>query len=59
MTGLPCSVLLIALGAVGAFGAIVVATGNQKGESNPAGFVGLGFMLLLGVLGVFLHRQLG
>lgn len=54
MTGLPCSVLLIAMGAVGAFGAVLVATGNQKGESNPAGFVGLGFMLLLGALGVFL-----
>ncbi len=54
MTGLPCSALLIALGAVGAFGAVVVATGNQKGESNPAGYAGLVFMLLLGALGVFL-----
>ena len=54
MTGLPCSVLLIAMGAVGVFGAVVVATGNQKGESNPAGYVGLVFMLLLGALGVFL-----
>ncbi|MFJ8633098.1 hypothetical protein [Streptomyces sp. NPDC093568] len=54
MTGLPCSVLLIALGAVGVIGAVVVATGNQKGESNPAGYVGLVFLLLLGALGVFL-----
>ncbi|WP_078916519.1 hypothetical protein [Streptomyces viridochromogenes] len=54
MTGLPCSVLLIALGAVGVFVAVVVATGNQKGESNPAGYAGLVFMLLLGALGVFL-----
>lgn len=54
MTGLPCSVLLIAMGAVGVFGAVVVATGNQKGESNPAGYAGLVFMLLLGALGVFL-----
>ena len=54
MTGLPCSVLLIAMGAVGVVGAVVIATGNQKGESNPAGYVGLVFMLLLGALGVFL-----
>ena len=53
MTGLPCSVLLIAMGAVGVFGAVAVATGNQR-ESNPAGYVGLVFMLLLGVLGAFL-----
>ncbi|WP_246101713.1 hypothetical protein [Streptomyces cyaneus] len=54
MTGLPCSVLLIAMGAVGVFGAVVVATGNQKEQSNPAGYAGLVFMLLLGALGVFL-----
>jgi hypothetical protein len=52
MTGLPCSVLLIAIGIVGVFGAGVVATGNQKGESTVAGFVGLAFMLVLGVVGV-------
>ncbi|MFF7167665.1 hypothetical protein ACFZBP_40900 [Streptomyces sp. NPDC008086] len=54
MTGLPCSVLLIALGAVGVFGAVVIATGNQKGASSPAGYAGLVFMLLLGALGVCL-----
>ncbi|GAB2765237.1 hypothetical protein GCM10027072_74980 [Streptomyces bullii] len=54
MTGLPCSVVLIALGVVGVIGAVVVATGNQKGESSVAGFVGLVFMLALGVVGVFL-----
>jgi hypothetical protein len=54
MVGLPCSVLLIALGAVGVFGAVVIATGNQKGESTVAGFAGLVFMLALGVAGVFL-----
>ncbi|MFI6013084.1 hypothetical protein ACIBAG_30435 [Streptomyces sp. NPDC051243] len=35
-------------------GAIVVASGNQRGESSVAGFAGIGFMLALGVLGVFL-----
>ncbi|MER7377310.1 hypothetical protein ABT384_32240, partial [Streptomyces lanatus] len=54
MTGLPCSVLLMALGAVGVIGGVVIATGNQKGTSGPAGYVGLAFMLLLGVVGVFL-----
>ncbi|MDO0937048.1 hypothetical protein QQY66_37015 [Streptomyces sp. DG2A-72] len=54
MVGLPCSVLLIAMGAVGVFGAVVIATGNQKGESTVAEFAGLVFMLALGVLGVFL-----
>ncbi|MET9832360.1 hypothetical protein ABZ078_24370 [Streptomyces sp. NPDC006385] len=54
MVGLPCSVLLIAMGAVGVFGAVVIASGNQQGESTPAGFAGLVFMLALGVLGVFL-----
>lgn len=54
MTGLPCSVLLIAIGATGVSGAVVVATGNQKGESSAAGFAGLAFMVALGVLGVFL-----
>ncbi|QOV41437.1 hypothetical protein IM697_34535 [Streptomyces ferrugineus] len=54
MAGLPCSVVLIALGAVGVFGAVVIATGNQKGESSPAGFVGLVFMVVLGLLGVYL-----
>ncbi|MDC0772186.1 hypothetical protein [Streptomyces sp. HD] len=54
MVGLPCSVLLIAMGAVGVFGAVVIATGNQKGESTPGGYAGLVFMLALGVLGVFL-----
>ncbi|WP_037886361.1 hypothetical protein [Streptomyces viridochromogenes] len=54
MVGLPCSVLLIAMGAVGVFGAVVIATGNQKGESTPAGFAGIVFMLALGALGVFL-----
>ncbi|MER5937506.1 hypothetical protein ABT121_09330 [Streptomyces sp. NPDC001928] len=54
MVGLPCSVLLIAMGAVGVFGAVVIATGDQKGESTLAGFAGLVFMLALGVLGVFL-----
>ncbi|MBL1099247.1 hypothetical protein [Streptomyces coffeae] len=54
MTGLPCSILLMAMGAVGIFGAVLVATGNQKGESSVAGFVGLAFMVALGVLGVIL-----
>lgn len=54
MTGLPCSVLLITIGAVGVFGTVVIATGNQKGESTAAGFAGLVFMLALGALGVFL-----
>ncbi|MGP4013446.1 hypothetical protein [Streptomyces sp. 4N124] len=54
MVGLPCSVLLIAVGAVGVFGAALIATGNQKGQSTVAGFAGLVFMLALGVLGVCL-----
>ncbi|WP_030602001.1 hypothetical protein [Streptomyces fulvoviolaceus] len=54
MTGLPCSVLLIVIGAAGVSGGVVVATGNQKGESGVAGFAGLAFMVALGVLGVFL-----
>ncbi|WP_175647612.1 hypothetical protein [Streptomyces cyaneochromogenes] len=54
VTGLPCSVLLIAIGAIGVFGAVVIATGNQKGEFTAAGFAGLVFMLALGALGVFL-----
>jgi hypothetical protein len=56
MTGLPCSVVLIALGVLGVAGAVVVATGNQKGDSDspPGGFAGLGFLVVLGVLGVFL-----
>ncbi|MEU0744711.1 hypothetical protein [Streptomyces sp. NPDC006134] len=54
MTGFPCSVLLIAIGAVGVCGAVVVATGNQKGESTVAGFAGLAFMVVLGIIGVFL-----
>lgn len=52
MTGLPCSVLLMVIGAAGVFGVALVATGNQKGESTVAGFVGLAFMVALGVLGV-------
>ncbi|WP_030231253.1 hypothetical protein [Streptomyces sp. NRRL S-455] len=54
MVGLPCSVLLVAMGAVGIYGAVVIATGNQKAESTPAGFAGLVFMLALGVVGVLL-----
>jgi hypothetical protein len=54
MTGLPCSVLLIAMGAVGVSGAVVVATGKQKGEPTLAGYAGLVFMLALGAVGVFL-----
>ncbi|MEV1084344.1 hypothetical protein AB0I98_40085 [Streptomyces sp. NPDC050211] len=54
MVGLPCSVLLIVVGAVGVGGAAMIATGNQKGESTVAGFAGLVFMLALGVLGVLL-----
>lgn len=54
MTGLPCSIVLMAIGAVGIFGAVLVATGQQKGESTVSGFVGLAFMVALGVLGVIL-----
>ncbi|QLH25580.1 hypothetical protein [Streptomyces sp. Rer75] len=54
MTGLPCSLVLMAIGAVGIFGAVLVATGQQKGESTVSGFVGLAFMVALGVLGVIL-----
>ncbi|MGW2328296.1 hypothetical protein ACWC5C_21380 [Streptomyces sp. NPDC001700] len=54
MTGLPCSVVLIAIGAAGIFGIIMVATGNQKGEATVAGFVGLGVAVALGVVGVIL-----
>jgi hypothetical protein len=54
MTGLPCSILLMAIGAVGIFGIVLVATGQQKGESTVTGFVGLGFAVALGVLGVIL-----
>jgi hypothetical protein len=54
MTGLPCSVLLVAVGLAGVAGAVVVATGNQKGEAGAAGYAGLVFMLALGVLGAFL-----
>ncbi|EGX57545.1 hypothetical protein SZN_22236 [Streptomyces zinciresistens K42] len=54
MTGLPCSVVLVALGALGVYGVIAVAAGNQRGESSIAGFAGLGLLLVMGVLGVFL-----
>ncbi|MEV8435504.1 hypothetical protein [Streptomyces chartreusis] len=54
MTGLPCSVVLIAIGAVGVFGTALVATGNQKGQSSIAGFAGMLFMLAFGALGVLL-----
>ncbi|WP_254885947.1 hypothetical protein [Streptomyces sp. NA02950] len=52
MTGLPCSAVLIALGAVGVLGVVLVATGNQKGESTVAGYVGLAFLVALGVIGI-------
>ncbi|MCO6008817.1 hypothetical protein NE236_27965 [Actinoallomurus purpureus] len=42
----------MAIGAFGIFGVVLVATGNQKGESTARGFAGLGFMVALGVLGV-------
>ncbi|WP_207946416.1 hypothetical protein [Actinomadura sp. 7K507] len=42
----------MAVGVVGIIGGVVVATGNQKGESTGAGFVGLGVLVALGVLGV-------
>ncbi|MFH8697575.1 hypothetical protein [Streptomyces chartreusis] len=54
MTGLPCSVVLIGIGAVGVFGTALVATGNQKGQSSIAGFAGMVFMLAFGALGVLL-----
>ncbi|MGW3569849.1 hypothetical protein ACWDSL_39320 [Streptomyces sp. NPDC000941] len=54
MTGLPCSIVLMALGAVGIFGIVLVAMGKQKGEATVTGFVGLGFAVALGVLGVVL-----
>ncbi|RNF87800.1 hypothetical protein [Streptomyces botrytidirepellens] len=54
MTGLPCSLVLMAIGAFGIFGAVLVATEQQKGESTVSGFVGLAFMVALGVLGVIL-----
>ncbi|MFJ7078864.1 hypothetical protein [Streptomyces sp. NPDC098781] len=52
MTGLPCSVLLVAVGAIGVLGVVVVATG--KGEADPSKLVGFVFLLLIGALGVFL-----
>ncbi|MEV6130642.1 hypothetical protein AB0M05_28055 [Streptomyces violaceusniger] len=54
MTGLPCSIVLMAIGAVGIFGAVLVATGKQKGEVTVTGVVGLAFAVALGVLGVIL-----
>ncbi|MDW6062509.1 hypothetical protein SAZ11_36355 [Streptomyces sp. FXJ1.4098] len=33
MTGLPCSIALMVLGAVGIFGIVLVAMGKQKGEA--------------------------
>ncbi|MFD8377902.1 hypothetical protein ACFV2X_04875 [Streptomyces sp. NPDC059679] len=54
MTGLPCSIVLMVIGAVGIFGIVLVAMGKQKGEATVTGFVGLGFAVALGVLGVIL-----
>ncbi|WP_207943321.1 hypothetical protein [Actinomadura sp. KC345] len=42
----------MAIGAVGIAGIVVVATGNQKGDSTVWGFAGLGLLVALGVLGV-------
>ncbi|WP_413803471.1 hypothetical protein [Streptomyces iranensis] len=54
LTGLPCSIVLMVIGAVGIFGVVLVATGKQKGESTVTGYVGLAFAVALGVLGIAL-----
>ncbi|MBP8535847.1 hypothetical protein [Streptomyces sp. MK37H] len=54
LTGLPCSIALMTIGAVGIFGAVLVATGKQKGEATVTGYVGLALAVVLGVLGVAL-----
>ncbi|CDR02038.1 hypothetical protein [Streptomyces iranensis] len=54
LTGLPCSIVLMVIGAVGIFGVVLVATGKQKGESTVTGYVGLAFAVALGVLGIVL-----
>ncbi|MGW0736242.1 hypothetical protein [Streptomyces sp. NPDC002851] len=52
LKAVPCAVIAIAIGIVGIFGAVVVATGNQKGESSVSGYAGVLFMIVIGVFGV-------
>ncbi len=54
MVGLPGSVLLVTMGAVGVFGAVLIAPREPEGRVHPAGYAGLVFILALGVVGVFL-----